>query len=428
MIDSKKLGLSLSGGGYRAAAFHLGTMRKLDEMALLDKVDKMSTISGGSIAGACYSLRKGSFSEYEKEMRKGLTTFNVIRIALLSWSFFQLVLFVVAFLALAVFTMYTDWPWLSLIVLAAMIWLLIVHQYRIFPVGREIEKAYIKFFYQDKTLADLGQTPELVIGSTNLQTSRPFSFSKRLMEDSTYGSMHPPVEFLPERFPIAKAVFASSCVPFAFTPVRIDAKYFKNPKDIDRVQPVLVDGGVYDNQGIHKITQENSSFLCDVIITSDAGNKLPFAGSYNNAMILLIRTMNVFMERIKRFQQIENIYDNTSRMNHPIAYISLGWDLENLIPGFINNLAGGKVPPSIVAKHAIPSEWLADIPQYRNNIQQLLEDKTGYQKILAEKCTPEELELARTTGTNLTPLSVARVDALAKHAANITELQVKLYL
>jgi NTE family protein len=51
-----KLGLALSGGGYRAAAYHIGTFRKLRELELLDKVDVISTNSGGSITGACYSL------------------------------------------------------------------------------------------------------------------------------------------------------------------------------------------------------------------------------------------------------------------------------------------------------------------------------------------------------------------------------------
>ncbi len=45
-------GLALSGGGFRAAAFHLGVLRRLRELGLLAQVDMMSTVSGGSIAGA----------------------------------------------------------------------------------------------------------------------------------------------------------------------------------------------------------------------------------------------------------------------------------------------------------------------------------------------------------------------------------------
>ena len=49
---SKRIGLALSGGGFRAAAFHLGVFRKLHEMGLLWKLDLLSCVSGGSIAGA----------------------------------------------------------------------------------------------------------------------------------------------------------------------------------------------------------------------------------------------------------------------------------------------------------------------------------------------------------------------------------------
>ena len=41
--------LCLSGGGYRAALFHLGAVRRLDELGVLAQVDTISGVSGGSI-------------------------------------------------------------------------------------------------------------------------------------------------------------------------------------------------------------------------------------------------------------------------------------------------------------------------------------------------------------------------------------------
>jgi NTE family protein len=41
----KKIGLALSGGGYRAAAYHLGTFRALNRLGILDKVDVISSVS-----------------------------------------------------------------------------------------------------------------------------------------------------------------------------------------------------------------------------------------------------------------------------------------------------------------------------------------------------------------------------------------------
>lgn len=51
-----ELGLALSGGGFRAAFFHLGVLARLAEVGLLRQVEVISTVSGGSIIGALYYL------------------------------------------------------------------------------------------------------------------------------------------------------------------------------------------------------------------------------------------------------------------------------------------------------------------------------------------------------------------------------------
>src|SRR5437667_8380874 len=79
-------GLALSGGGFRAAAFHLGVLKRLRELGLLREVDLLSTVSGGSIVGAYWvywQAKRGdtindtiSWDYFEKSvidfMRKGL--------------------------------------------------------------------------------------------------------------------------------------------------------------------------------------------------------------------------------------------------------------------------------------------------------------------------------------------------------------------
>jgi predicted acylesterase/phospholipase RssA len=55
------LSLSLSGGGYRAAGFHLGVVGLLDDVGLTPSVTSLSTVSGGTIFGAAWgSGRSGS--------------------------------------------------------------------------------------------------------------------------------------------------------------------------------------------------------------------------------------------------------------------------------------------------------------------------------------------------------------------------------
>ena len=52
--NEARIGLCLSGGGYRASFFHLGTIRYLEEAGIMEKVEVVSTVSGGSIIGAYY--------------------------------------------------------------------------------------------------------------------------------------------------------------------------------------------------------------------------------------------------------------------------------------------------------------------------------------------------------------------------------------
>ena len=51
-MNSKRIGLALSGGGYRALVFHLGVLARLASGNLLEEVSFISTVSGGSLAAA----------------------------------------------------------------------------------------------------------------------------------------------------------------------------------------------------------------------------------------------------------------------------------------------------------------------------------------------------------------------------------------
>jgi NTE family protein len=47
-----RLALCLSGGGFRAALFHLGALRRLNELGILATVETIASVSGGSILAA----------------------------------------------------------------------------------------------------------------------------------------------------------------------------------------------------------------------------------------------------------------------------------------------------------------------------------------------------------------------------------------
>ena len=76
-----RLALSLSGGGVRAVGFHLGTMSMLQRLGLLEKVQILSSVSGGSMPGIGYSLSQcigRSFQDFFDDFFDFLPKLNVI--------------------------------------------------------------------------------------------------------------------------------------------------------------------------------------------------------------------------------------------------------------------------------------------------------------------------------------------------------------
>ena len=93
--NGKRIGLALSGGGYRAAAYHIGTMRALHKLEILDKVDVISSVSGGSITATYYALNKNKgYEQFEKEFLSKLKH-NVLWIAVL---YLSLIIVILSFL------------------------------------------------------------------------------------------------------------------------------------------------------------------------------------------------------------------------------------------------------------------------------------------------------------------------------------------
>lgn len=428
MENKNRFGVALSGGGYRAAAFHIGTLRALERLRILQHVDVISTISGGSITGAAYCLSdRSKFAEFDKKMVTTLQNKSVIRFILLSRTALFFFGGIAATVLGCVYLLFTTFAWTILPILGLMMFAIIRFQFRLFPVSKVIERAYDNFFFDKRKLKDLPVKPELVIGSTNLQTSTPFVFSKKKMEDSNYKFRKPQITFRHEKFPVARAVVASSCVPFAFSPVSISKEFFTDPAHVALINPKLVDGGVFDNQGIHKITSESSSYFCPSVLVSDAGNKLPFEQAYNNTIILLIRTVDVFMDRIKGFQMAQNLYRREKSSKKEIAYQSLGWDLDECIPRFVQNMIDKTVPDAVVAAHGLNASWVAEPERFRSEIENYLFASVNFPAIKALAPTPADLAVARKVGTNLTKLSHKQVTSLAAHADRMTELQLKLY-
>src|SRR6516165_1743921 len=72
-----KIGLALSGGGFRASLYHLGVARFLRDAGLLSQVTHITAVSGGSIFGAHlvrnWARYNGSANDFEAAAAEFLT-------------------------------------------------------------------------------------------------------------------------------------------------------------------------------------------------------------------------------------------------------------------------------------------------------------------------------------------------------------------
>ena len=412
--DGKRIGLALSGGGYRAAAYHIGTLRALHKLSMLDKVDIVSSVSGGSIIAAYYALHDGDYKSFEetfsKKIRKGVSQMALIN------------LIVVIALVVLAFCYGGSWGWLSLLVL----WFL---WYKVLPVSCLIAKQYDWLFFHGKKLKDLKPCPVVTINATDYPTVSQFTFSRERMYNYYYGID----AFYHEQFPVSKAVMASSCVPFAFCPIRIP-QTFRTSVMKGKKLPMLLDGGLYDNQGTHVLTDKMSPYKCSYIIVSDAGNGEVSDKWVFNPLITLKRTSEVFMLRIKKIQIQQNLFMKA----HPdkrFAYALLEWDVnERMLKGFVENLKHDNISPEVVVAHQITPE---DIAQLKNSdtsvaaaerIMAQLKRNILWDDLKSLKPSEEEHKNAYAIGTWLFGLSKENIELLSKEAEWKVMMQVRLYL
>ncbi len=415
MINNTRIGLALSGGGYRAAAYHIGALRALHKLGVLDKVDVISSVSGGSIIAASYALHDGNYESFEdtfsKKIRKGVLHLALINLTL-----------VLGLVGLA------TWFGGGLGLAAALVVLWFVW-YKVLPVSNLIAWQYDRLFFQGKRLKGLKPCPVVTINATDYPTVSQFTFSRERMYSYYYGDG----AFYHEQFPVSKAVMASSCVPFAFCPIRIP-KTFRTSAMKGKKLPMLLDGGLYDNQGTHVLTDKMSPYKCSYIIVSDAGNGEVSDKWVFNPLVTLKRTSEVFMQRIKKIQIQQNLF----MRSHPdkrFAYALLEWDVnERMLKGFVENLKYNNIYPEVMAAHHITPN---DIAQLKNSdmataagerIMARLKRNIHWDDLKKIKPTEDDHKEAYTIGTGLFGLSRKKIELLANEAEWKMTIQIRLYL
>ena len=239
---------TFSGGGTRAAALSYGVLKELRDTniiinnknrRLLDEVDLISSVSGGSFTSAYYGLfGDGIFQDFEQKFLKKRVQTDLIRLSLLSPK-----------------------AWIRLLP-------------GLFERSDLAAEYYNQLIFEKKNFSDLRKdAPYIVINATDLSLGQGFAFTDYHFRwiCSDLGS-----------YPISRAVAASSAVPVLFSPITLEnhaskcsylpiiwsskdstdkeKKRYEQSLQIKKYRDDaqykylhLVDGGVADNLGIRSL-------------------------------------------------------------------------------------------------------------------------------------------------------------------------------
>jgi len=204
--DGYFVGLSLSGGGSRSAAFSAACMFQLERVGILQKVDYISTVSGGSLPGAYYCLHGSEWNpgNVQAKMVHEFATDLIVQ------------------------TFYIPWNWCALM-------------FGDFNRSDILAQAFDDVLFsrggKSMTFKDLRpDRPRLLINTTDLQSGRRWIFA-----NESFNQINSDLA----NYPIAYAVAASSAVPVVLHPVVMHDFATIYPRSLQ-----LVDGGVADNLGI----------------------------------------------------------------------------------------------------------------------------------------------------------------------------------
>jgi NTE family protein len=314
--QSGKVGLALSGGGFRAAFFHVGVLARLAEIGVLPKVEVISTVSGGSIVGAAYYIRLRHLLNSKADDEISASDYvglvkevdELLRDAVSKNIRGRLLANPIKNLAMLFSPRYSRSDRIG-----------DLYDRYLYKKAWPSERAKRSAFRDEQIemrelLVEPGgdssfqpstgnstrraKVPVLLINATSLNSGHNWRFEATRMgepppddprraeivaeadknmrlEQAHFPRKQPqqgdpeiPTPHVPpsqEDFPLAVAVAASACVPGAFHPLAISNMY-----EDEGLRVQLVDGGVQDNQGIQGLLDRD----CDRLIVSDASGQL----------------------------------------------------------------------------------------------------------------------------------------------------------
>jgi len=311
--DKHGIGLCLSGGGYRASLFHLGTVRRLHELGILTRPDfrTISSVSGGSITNAQLAVTHpwpAPGAAWEQKVAQPLRAFTEKNIRTLP--------FLKSFL-----------PGIATI--------------------DGLVPHYDKFL-NSRTLASIPIGLNFVFCATDLSFGTNFEFRQNTMGDWQLGHVQTPKDW-----PLAKAVAASACFPPLFNPMKMSGLGPFQDGNAEKTDPGkwrqaisdlrLTDGGNYDNMGLEPVWKHHQ-----YVLASDAGGLFDFDSDKD------------LIWRIKRYQAVQETQSRYLRRRWLMASDAAGF--LHAVYWAVSSAASSYAPGSTIGySKAFAREVIAEI-------------------------------------------------------------------
>jgi NTE family protein len=239
------LGLTFSGGGFRATLAAVGMLRFLSDADLLGKVRYVSSVSGGSIANGLLALA------WPRLREAGHTT-APLEAELID-------------------------PVVSRLSHRSLKRALVLNAPRLIgPKNRTdlLGDLLDSWFFGGVQLEQLDPQVRWIVNAANMTTGVRFAFERDLLGDYVSGR----VPTAGSGVRLAQAVAASAAVPGAFAAWTVKGLQFPCAS----TAPKLLDGGVYDNTGLQALDKDHDDVFT---VTMNAGGLLR-GGAYGRIPIV----------------------------------------------------------------------------------------------------------------------------------------------
>ena len=251
--------------------FHLGVLWRLNEAGVLPKLDRVSSVSGGSITAGVLAVHweQLEFDDTGRANAFGSKIVDEIR------RFASVTVDVGAVLTGVAL------PFVS--------------------VSDRVVRAYRRELFGKSMLQDLPDKPTFVFNATNLESGVLFRFSKPYLADYRVGRVMEP------DLPMAVAVAASSAFPPILSPCTIDLskeEWLTDPENDlvsaeFRDELTLTDGGVYDNLGIETAWKRYRTIL----VSDGGGHLVPDPDPANDWVEQMVRVLKVIDNQVRALRK-----------------------------------------------------------------------------------------------------------------------------